>query len=109
MTEPGEGPVADAREALEGLLLGGPRRYTRLQVAQMSGMAPERTLRLWRALGFPDAADDDPAFTDADIEALNVLSTPASSDRRTRRRSPARWDSRCPGWPTGRPTCSRRR
>ena len=33
MTEPGEGPVADAREALEGLLLGGPRRYTRLQVA----------------------------------------------------------------------------
>jgi adenylate cyclase len=75
MTEPGEGPVADAREALEGLLLGGPRRYTRLQVAEMSGMAPERTLRLWRALGFPDAADDDPAFTDADIEALNVLST----------------------------------
>jgi adenylate cyclase len=75
MTEPEEGPVADAREALEGLLLGGPRRYTRLQVAEMSGMAPERTLRLWRALGFPDAADDDPAFTDADIEALEVLST----------------------------------
>ena len=38
-------------------------------------MPPERTLRLWRALGFPDAADDDPAFTDADIEALDVLST----------------------------------
>ena len=39
----------------------------------MSGMAPERTQRLWRALGFPDAADDDPAFTDADVEALGVL------------------------------------
>jgi adenylate cyclase len=38
-------------------------------------MAPERTQRLWRALGFPDAADDDPAFTDADVEALGVLST----------------------------------
>jgi adenylate cyclase len=38
-------------------------------------MAPERTRRLWRALGFPDAADDDPAFTDADVEALEVLST----------------------------------
>ena len=75
MEEPGEGPVADAREAIERLLLGGPRRYTRLQIAELSGMAPERTQRLWRALGFPDAADDDPAFTDADVEALGVLST----------------------------------
>jgi adenylate cyclase len=75
MSEPGEGAVENARDALERLLLDGPRRYTRLQVAEMSGMAPERTLRLWRALGFPDAADDDPAFTDADIQALDVLST----------------------------------
>ena len=75
MSEAGEGAVENARDALERLLLDGPRRYTRLQVAAMSGMAPERTLRLWRALGFPDAADDDPAFTDADIKALNVLST----------------------------------
>ena len=75
MDRPGEGPAPDAREALERLLLDGPRRYTRLQVAEMAGMAPERTQRLWRALGFPDAADDDPAFTDADVEALGVLST----------------------------------
>jgi adenylate cyclase len=67
-----EGP--DAREALERLLLDGPRRYTRVQVAELSRMAPGRTLRLWRALGFPDAADDDPAFTDADVHALGVLS-----------------------------------
>src|SRR5215212_7371490 len=66
-----EGP--DVREALERLLLDGPRRYTRLQVAELSGMAPGRTQRLWRALGFPDAADDDPAFTDADVQALGVL------------------------------------
>ena len=75
MDDPGAGPVPDAREALERLLLGGPRRYTRLQVAERAGMQPARTQRLWRALGFPDAADDDPAFTDADIEALDVLST----------------------------------
>jgi adenylate cyclase len=75
MAQPGEGAAGDAREALERLLLHGPRRYTRLQVAELSGMAPERTQRLWRALGFPDAADDDPAFTDADVEALGVLST----------------------------------
>ena len=62
-----EDPGPDAREALERLLLDGPRRYTRLQVAELSGMPPERTQRLWRALGFPDAADDDPAFTDADV------------------------------------------
>ena len=74
MTDPGADPDPDARDALERLLLDGPRRYTRLQVAELSGMPLERTQRLWRALGFPDAADDDPAFTDADIEALGVLS-----------------------------------
>jgi len=75
MDVPGEVPASAAREALERLLLDGPRRYTRLQVAELSGMAPQRTQRLWRALGFPDAADDDPAFTDADVQALGVLST----------------------------------
>lgn len=44
-------------------------------MAEIAGLAPQRTRRLWRALGFPDAADDDPAFTYADIEALEVLST----------------------------------
>ena len=74
MDDPGEGPGPDAREALERLLLDGPRRYTRLQVAALAGMEPTRTQRLWRALGFPDAADDDPAFTDADVQALAILS-----------------------------------
>src|SRR5215212_8746360 len=67
-------PGAEARAAIERLLLDGPRRYTRLQVAERAGMPPERTQRLWRALGFPDAADDDQVFTDADVEALTVLS-----------------------------------
>jgi adenylate cyclase len=74
MDDPGETPGPDAREAIEQLLLDGPRRYTRLQVAERAGMPPERTQRLWRALGFPDVDNDDPAFTDADIEALRVLS-----------------------------------
>ena len=74
MDDPGETPGPDAREAIEQLLLDGPRRYTRLQVADRAGMPPERTQRLWRALGFPDVDNDDPAFTDADIEALRVLS-----------------------------------
>ena len=67
------GHGAGLREELERLLLGGPRRWTRLQVAQRAGMPPERTQRLWRALGFADVADDDVVFTDADIAALGVL------------------------------------
>ncbi len=64
----------DPRESLERLLLDGPRRYTRAQVAALAGMPPERTQRLWRALGFADVADDDAAFTDADVTALARLS-----------------------------------
>ena len=70
----GHDPDSAVREALERLLLGGPRRLTRLQVAEAAGMPPERTQRLWRALGFADAADDDLVFTDADVDALAVLS-----------------------------------
>jgi len=56
------------------MLLEGPRRYTRRQVAELAGMPAERTQRLWRALGFADVPDDDPAFTDADVTALARLS-----------------------------------
>ncbi|MGR7023595.1 adenylate/guanylate cyclase domain-containing protein [Geodermatophilus sp. URMC 62] len=70
---PGRDPDSAIRDALERLLLGGPRRLTRLQVAEAAGMPPERTQRLWRALGFPDVADDDPAFTLADVGALGTL------------------------------------
>ncbi|SEO91606.1 adenylate/guanylate cyclase domain-containing protein [Trujillonella endophytica] len=66
---------AEARDALERLLLGGPRRWTRHEVARMAGMPPARTQRLWRALGFPDVADDDAVFTDADVHALGLLSS----------------------------------
>nr|WP_279591046.1 adenylate/guanylate cyclase domain-containing protein [Modestobacter marinus] len=55
-------------------MLEGPRRYTRRQVAELAGMPPERTQRLWRALGFADVPEGDPAFTDADVRALARLS-----------------------------------
>ena len=71
---PGPGADPDPRESLERLLLDGPRRYTRAQVAALAGMPPERTQRLWRALGFADVAEDDAAFTDADVAALARLS-----------------------------------
>src|SRR3954463_9488721 len=73
MDDPGPPAGVDARDALERLLLEGPRRYTRVQVAELSGMPLERTRRLWRSLGFADSTDDDPAYSDADIAALGAL------------------------------------
>ena len=59
---------------LDRLLLGGHRRYTRAQVAQLSGLAPDRFRRLWHALGFAEAAEDGVVFTDDDVAALRTLS-----------------------------------
>jgi adenylate cyclase len=55
------------------LLLPTEPRYTPLDVAELSGMPLELTKRLWRALGFPDTADDDVMFTDFDIDALMTV------------------------------------
>src|SRR3954465_4948912 len=64
----------DPTAELHRLLLGGPRRYTRTQVAELSGTPPDRFRRLWHALGFPEAAEDDVIFTDDDVAALHTLS-----------------------------------
>ena len=51
--------------------LGDPV-YTRAEVSEETGVEPAVARRLWRALGFPDAADDDRIFTEADAEMLRV-------------------------------------
>jgi adenylate cyclase len=43
-------------------------------VAGRSGVPPDRFRRLWHALGFPEAAEDDVMFTDDDVAALHTLS-----------------------------------
>jgi class 3 adenylate cyclase len=58
---------------LEQALLGGPRRYTRQQVAEVTGVRLEEARRLWRAMGFPNVGDEPIAFTDADVDALHRL------------------------------------
>ncbi len=55
------------------LLLGGRRQYTRAQVTELSGMPPDAFRRLWHALGFSEAAEDDAVFTDGDVAALHAL------------------------------------
>ncbi|HJP78198.1 MAG TPA: adenylate/guanylate cyclase domain-containing protein [Pseudonocardiaceae bacterium] len=56
----------------EEALLGGQRKYTRLQVAEAAGVSPDRTHRLWMAMGFASVGDEAEVFTDGDIEALRV-------------------------------------
>ena len=55
---------------LEALLLGERPHLTRVQVAERAGVPLALAEQLWRMLGFPRAADDDVAFTEADVLAL---------------------------------------
>jgi len=66
----GDGPLD---EALEELVLGAPRRYTRLQVGEAAGLDPDEGRRLWRSLGFPEAGDEDVLFTERDLEAVRLM------------------------------------
>ncbi|MET9494456.1 adenylate cyclase regulatory domain-containing protein [Streptomyces sp. NPDC006552] len=54
------------------MLLGGGRVWTRRDIAEQSGVNPERSAQIWRALGFPVVDDDARVFTDADAEALRA-------------------------------------
>jgi adenylate cyclase len=60
-------------EGLETRLLGGPRRYTRAEIARRAGVPGELTRAYWRALGFADVAEDSVAFTDGDLDALKTV------------------------------------
>jgi adenylate cyclase len=66
-------PTFDASQVIEAvtaLLLGQTPNLTRLEVAKRVALPPEVNSARWRALGFPEAGDDDIAFTKADIDAL---------------------------------------
>jgi adenylate cyclase len=57
-------------EKIEESLLGGPRRFTRGDVLQRTGLESDEARLLWRGLGFASVDDDDVVFTEQDIEAL---------------------------------------
>jgi len=59
-----------ATEQVEQALLGGPRRYTRTEAAGAAGVSPDRSQRIWLALGFANVDDGARVFTDEDIAAL---------------------------------------
>jgi len=60
-------------EALEEVVLGAPRRYTRLEVAEKAGLDPDEGKQLWRSLGFAEVTDEDVVFNDRDIGAIRIM------------------------------------
>jgi len=56
---------------LDRMVLPGEPRHTMEELAELTGTDVDTTLRIWRALGFPDLPPDTPAFRDADVEALS--------------------------------------
>lgn len=98
--------LRDIQADLEESLLGGPRRYTRLEIAEFAGVSVERADRLWVSMGY--AVDTDPhgvMFTEETSKpcAPSRLSSIEGSSRRTAKwRLPVRSANRCPGWPSGR-------
>lgn len=60
-------------EAVEEIVLGAPRRYTRSELADTAGLDLDDASRLWRALGFAEVADDDMLFTDRDLSAIRLM------------------------------------
>ena len=64
--------TATTAEDLATALLGEAPTMSGSEVAAASGVSNDDARRLWRALGFPDAANQT-AFTSGDVEALQVV------------------------------------
>src|SRR4051812_27371936 len=62
-----------AADRLEAAVLQQRRRYTSREVAGRAGVPVYRARRFWRALGFANVGDEAVEFTDADVEALELL------------------------------------
>jgi adenylate cyclase len=75
MTEPEPDP---ARDRLERVILREDPTFTAADVSAETGVTPEETRRLWRALGFPERGGET-AFTRADVEAVSTLVDVVSS------------------------------
>lgn len=71
--EPGPVQAHVDLSTLPERLLGGTPKYTRQQVAELTGVSEEEATKIWRSLGFAAPDDDDAVFTDGDVEALRML------------------------------------
>jgi adenylate cyclase len=55
------------------ILVPSRRRYTRTEVAELTGVNLDTLVRFWRALGFPNVSDEDRSFTELDLEAVRLF------------------------------------
>jgi adenylate cyclase len=58
--------------------LGSPQ-YRRADIEARAGVAHERSVKWWRAMGFPEMPSDERAFTDLDVEMVRRLGATAGS------------------------------
>ncbi len=58
---------------VDRMLVPSRRRYTRHEVAELTGVDSEMLAQFWRALGFPNVDDGDRTFTDLDLEAVRLF------------------------------------
>lgn len=70
MSEPAD--LDDVFDAIEAFLLGGPPTLTQGEVAERADVPLELARDLWRQLGFAHVTDDAAAFTDSDVQALEL-------------------------------------
>ncbi|GAA3575867.1 adenylate/guanylate cyclase domain-containing protein [Kribbella ginsengisoli] len=61
------------QQEFEQALLGGERKFTRIEVSERAGISIGRAEQMWHALGFATVPDDEIAFTDGDVEALRLV------------------------------------
>ncbi|QNG55792.1 adenylate/guanylate cyclase domain-containing protein [Pseudonocardia petroleophila] len=60
-------------EAVEEIVLGAPRRYTRAGLSEAADFDLDEGRRLWRSLGFAEVGDDEVLFTDQDVAAVRLM------------------------------------
>ncbi len=66
--DPGAEDIAEA-------LLGRPRSLSRRSVSQGAEVSLISARKFWHALGFPLVTNDEPLFTEADLDALRIVAT----------------------------------
>jgi adenylate cyclase len=74
-------PVSELRRAtLAGTVMflpaerviGGERRFTTAEIAELSGESPEFLTAVRRAMGLPIPGDSDPVYTEGDLESVRM-------------------------------------
>lgn len=70
---------SDLRDELARLILADEQSLTSAEVTQRGGLTQEQGERLWRALGFPDAADAK-AYGERDVEAVAAVAASLDQD-----------------------------